>query len=241
MIYAILSGGGALDWLINIVFVFLAVCIGIVCHEVAHGLVAKWNGDNTAKNAGRLTLNPLKHFDLVGFVMMMCVGFGYAKPVPVNPYNFKYFRRGLFLVAIAGIVTNIIIAFLSALLYGLMVMASVKVAAFTYFAYFFYVLMSVNLSLAFFNLLPIFPLDGFRIVELFTHRGNKFCAFMRTNGQYLIWILVGLSFLVSMAFNYAPLPSWFRYIDVLGTYIDFFVGHVSYGFISFWGLMLPGV
>ncbi|MCH5161179.1 MAG: site-2 protease family protein [Clostridiales bacterium] len=241
MIYAMLYGGGALDWLINIVFVFLAACVGIVCHEVAHGLVAKWNGDNTAKNAGRLTLNPLKHFDLIGFIMMMCVGFGYAKPVPVNPYNFKHFRRGLFLVAIAGIVTNVIIAFFSALLYGLMVMASVKYAAFGYFAYFFSILLSINLSLAFFNLLPIFPLDGFRIVEVFTHRGNKFCDFMRTNGQYLILILVGLGFLVSMAFNYAALPSWFRYIDVLGTYINFFVGHVGNGFVSFWGLMLPGV
>ncbi len=241
MIYAMLNGGNALNWLINIVFVFIAVCIGMVCHEVAHGLVAMWNGDNTAKNAGRLTLNPLKHYDLIGFIMMMCVGFGYAKPVPVNPYNFKHFRRGLFFVAIAGIVTNIIIALISALFYDLMLMASATHVVFSYFAYFFYILSSVNLSLAFFNLLPIFPLDGFRIVEVFTHRGNKFCSFMRTNGQYIIWILVGLSFLISMAFNYAPLPYWFRYIDVLGTYLDFFVGHVNYGFVSFWGLMLPGV
>ncbi len=248
MIFAAMYGTDPLDYFIIILFTLVAVVIALVLHEVSHGLVAKWNGDMTAKYSGRLTLNPIKHFDLIGFVMMMLVGFGYAKPVPVNPANFKHFRRGLFTVAIAGICMNIILAFFSALLYDLMIFGMLNATsaaaaeAFWYFSLFFSISATINLSLVFFNILPIFPLDGFRIVETFTHRGNKFCAFMRTNGQYILWGLVGLSFIVSMAFNYTSnLPYWFEYIDVLGTYLDFFVDNVCLAFMRFWGLMIPGV
>ncbi len=110
MIFALRNGQNALDYFVLIVLTLIAVCISLVLHEVAHGLVAKWNGDYTAKYAGRLSLNPLKHFDLIGFIMMMLIGFGYAKPVPVNPYNFKHYKRGMVTVAIAGVVTNMIIA-----------------------------------------------------------------------------------------------------------------------------------
>ena len=85
----------------------LAVYFAIIPHEVAHGLVAKWNGDLTAKVNGRLTLNPVSHFDPIGFLMLLFMGFGYAKPVPVNPYNFKVPRRGLFTTAIAGVTYNL--------------------------------------------------------------------------------------------------------------------------------------
>lgn len=249
MIFAAMYSDGALDYLIYLFLTLVAVCIALVLHEVAHGLVAKWNGDYTAKYAGRLSLNPLKHFDLIGFVMMMLVGFGYAKPVPVNPVNFKHYRRGLITVAIAGVVTNLIIAFLSALFYCLMHFAwgramyggaSMGVVDLCwYLMRFFAILATINLSLVFFNILPVFPLDGFRVVEALTHRGNKFCAFMRTNGQYILYGLVGLSFIVSMAQSYVALPSWFGYLDILGTYLDFFVNNVLWVFTRFWWLMIP--
>ncbi|MDE7463850.1 MAG: site-2 protease family protein [Clostridiales bacterium] len=221
----------------------IAVCVALVLHEVAHGLVAKWNGDYTAKYEGRLTLNPLKHFDPIGLVMMLTVGFGYAKPVPVNPYNFKHRTRGQFTVAIAGICTNFILAFLSALFYDLMFLGYINTSAeaFWYFMQFFAISMQINIAFAFFNLLPIYPLDGFRIIETFTRRGNKFCSFMRTNGRYILWGLVGLSLIVQMAYRYATLPGWFSYIDVLGTYIDFFVDKVEWLFVNFWSLMIPPV
>lgn len=245
MIFAAQYGTDFLSYVIYIIFTLIAVCISLVAHEVAHGLVAKWNGDMTAKYSGRLSLNPLKHFDLIGFLMLMLIGFGYAKPVPVNPYNFKHYRRGLFTVAIAGVVTNLIIAFFAALfhlllLWGYMTAASASSAnAFYYFMRFFDILMSINLSLFFFNLLPIYPLDGFRVVESFTHQGNKFCAFMRSNGQYILWGLVGLSFIISMASTYVSLPYWFTYIDVLGTYIGFCSGGVEWAFTSLFLLMIP--
>ncbi len=247
MIFAAIYGDSFLSYVIYLLFTLVAVCIGLVFHEVAHGLVALWCGDSTAKYSGRLSLNPFKHFDLIGFIMMMLVGFGYAKPVPVNPYNFKHFRRGLFAVSIAGIVMNFIVALFSALFYVLMLLGwtNATTAAASdvmyYFANFFSILSTVNLSLAFFNLLPIYPLDGFRMVEVFTKQGNKFCSFMRTNGQYILWGLVGLSFIISMAQSYANLPVWFGYIDILGTYLNFFVAHVDWAFTSLWALMIPGV
>ena len=248
MIFAFRYIKDPVDYLIYLIFTLVAVTISLVLHEVSHGLVAKWNGDYTAKYEGRLTLNPLKHFDLVGFIMMMLIGFGYAKPVPVNPYNFKHRTRGQVLVSIAGVVTNLILAFLAALLYCLMYFAFVQavgngasaagINTCMYLANFFELLGSINLALVFFNILPFYPLDGFRLIEALAKRGNKFCAFMRTNGQYILWGLVGLSFVVSVARDYVPsLPYWFEYIDVLGTYLNFFIGHLNWAFVQFWSLM----
>ncbi len=248
MIFALRNGQNALDYFVLIVLTLIAVCISLVLHEVAHGLVAKWNGDYTAKYAGRLSLNPLKHFDLIGFIMMMLIGFGYAKPVPVNPYNFKHYKRGMVTVAIAGVVTNMIIAFFSALFFCLMWLALNRAALGSgvgviklcwYLLQFFSILITINISLVFFNILPIFPLDGFRVVETFTRRGNKFCAFMRVNGQYILWGLVGLSFVVSSAMSKIDLPDWFGYLDVLGTYLEYFVIQLSKAFTEFWWLMVP--
>ena len=246
MIFAFRYGNDPLDYFIIILLTLIAVCISLVLHELAHGLVAKWNGDYTAKYAGRLTLNPIKHFDLIGFIMMMLVGFGYAKPVPVNPANFKHYRRGLITVAIAGVVVNLILAFIASLCYCLMFLAvsnATTKAAFWvcwYIWQFFGILATINLSLLFFNILPIFPLDGFKVVEALTYKGNRFCAFMRTNGQYILWGLVGLSFIVSSAVeNVSSIPYWFEYIDVLGTYLNFFVNHFFKWFTEFWWLMVP--
>lgn len=247
MIFAAMYGTDPLTYFIYILFTLVAVVIGLVLHEVAHGLAAKWNGDYTAKYAGRLSLNPVKHFDLIGFVMMMLVGFGYAKPVPVNPSNFKHYRRGLITVAIAGIVMNIIVAFVAVMIGSLMYFGMVHVESYNtyltlyYMGELFRVISRVNLSLAFFNLLPIFPLDGFKVVEACTYRGNKFCAFMRTNGRYLLYGLVALSFIIDMAFNYVPqLPFWFEYFDILGTYINICVNAVTWVFASFWGVIIYG-
>ncbi|MCH5163017.1 MAG: site-2 protease family protein [Clostridiales bacterium] len=243
MLFAFRNAGSSTDYIIFTLFLLIAVCVALVLHEVAHGLVAKWNGDYTAQYEGRLTLNPIKHFDPIGLVMMLTVGFGYAKPVPVNPYNFRHYRKGLFTVAIAGICMNFILAFLSALFFNLMFLGYINTGAeaFWYFMQFFSISMQINIAFAFFNLLPVFPLDGFRIVETFTHRGNKFCAFMRTNGQYILWGLVGLSLIVGMAGRYVALPSWFEYVNVLGLYINFFVSKVEWLFVNFWALMMPPV
>lgn len=85
----------------------LALLIALVLHEIAHAVVALWNGDPTAKNAGRISLNPVRHFDMLGLFMLLTLRFGYGKPVPINPYNFRNRRLGVFTVSIAGVSVNL--------------------------------------------------------------------------------------------------------------------------------------
>lgn len=215
----------------DIIAIALALVISLVLHEVAHGYIALRNGDPTAKMNGRLSLNPVVHFDLFGFAMLMVVGFGYAKPVPVDPRNFTHRRKGIFTVAIAGVVVNIILAFVFSFLF---VMFSSLVKAnnvfVTFLDTFFYLMVWINLRLFFFNLLPVFPLDGFRVVESFTRAINPYTKFMRNYGQYVLLALILLSVLV----NSFGFPAYF---DILGMYISFFTDAVFKGFMWLWGLM----
>ena len=212
-------------------------------HEYAHGLVALWNGDYTAKGSGRLTLNPLKHFDLIGFIMLMTVGYGYAKPVPVNPYNFRHPRKGIFTVSIAGICMNLILAFVSTALwmgFGVWLghyntVFGGKVLSFLW-EFFLYMTM-INTSLAVFNLLPLYPLDGFRILESFTRYNNKFTSFLRNYGRYILIALIGISIIIDV-FNLKAISPVFKYIDILGLIMDYVAGGLQYVFMRFWGLMI---
>ncbi len=212
-------------------------------HEYAHGLVALWNGDYTAKGSGRLTLNPLKHFDVIGFIMLMTVGYGYAKPVPVNPYNFRKPRRGIFTVSIAGISMNLILAFVSTALYmGFGVWAGnastnfgLKVIFF--FLDFFFYMAVINTSLAVFNLLPLYPLDGFRIVESFTRYNNKFTTFLRNYGRYILIGLIGISIIIDL-FDLKSVSPAFYYIDILGLIMDKVAGGLQWVFMRFWSLII---
>jgi Zn-dependent protease len=139
----------------------------IVIHEVAHGYAAYLLGDTTAKDRGRLSLNPVRHIDPWGTVLLPLLmvailgfGFGYAKPVPINPYRFKDYRRGMFLTGIAGPGSNLVLALLSGIIFRLSGgMGLIAYAAF-YFAL-------MNLVLMFFNLIPLPPLDGSRVLPLF--------------------------------------------------------------------------
>ncbi len=97
--------------IISYVAIFLAILIVMPAHEFAHAFVAYKCGDYTPKARGRLTLNPFAHFDVLGLIMLMVARFGWAKPVPINPYNFKHYKRDYFLVSIAGVTMNLILAF----------------------------------------------------------------------------------------------------------------------------------
>lgn len=137
----------------------LAFLIAIVCHEYAHGYSAYKLGDPTAKNAGRLTFNPLAHIDPIGLVFMIIFRFGWAKGVPINPRYFKDRKRDTLIVSFSGIFTNFIIALLSSILFKISYGLNIY-----YLQLFFYTLSYVNIMLGVFNLVPIPPLDGSKIL-----------------------------------------------------------------------------
>ena len=187
----------------------IAIVIAMCFHEYAHARVAYKCGDDTAKLAGRLTLNPLAHFDLIGGLCFLIAGFGWAKPVPINSLKFKEYRKGIFLTSVAGILTNFIICFFSL---GLMVLCIYLLSliqpanAFYYIIEFLYYLFSftatINFSLCIFNLLPIHPLDGFNIVNSVTKGGNKFVEFMFKYGN-IILIIIFLTGVFEIGMGYA--------------------------------------
>ena len=207
----------------------IAVLFVFISHEFAHAFVAYKCGDPTAKMRGRLTLNPLKHIDPTGFVLCILTGFGWAKPVPIYPYNFHKYRKGLFLTAIAGVVANYIIAFIAYPLFLLIAVyaaptASAAVYVVNFFEQVFYLIFAYSLSVAVFNLLPFYPLDGFRVVESLTREINPVRRFLKDYGRYILLILVLESFLCDILSTHTSLP-YVHYFDILG-YVHWFARNI---------------
>ncbi len=170
--------------------------IALTLHELAHGLVAFFLGDPTAKRMGRLTLNPLKHLDLMGTILIFVLHFGWAKPVIVNPNNFKNPKRDMVLVALAGPLTNLILAALFGLgvklISGSYIIGSEpsELTIVLYRMLFFGVI--INVSLAIFNMLPIPPLDGSRLIgAIVPDRYNmQYRKFEKVGTMFLMGILL---------------------------------------------------
>lgn len=156
----------------------LAVLISLTIHEFSHALIAYKLGDETAKNEGRLSLNPIKHLDTVGTILFLLIGVGYGKAVPVNPINFKDPKKGQILVSLAGPLSNIILAFI--------VQNLVTFSGFNNI--FLTILVEINILLAAFNLIPIPPLDGSSILNqiLKPQTYYKYRKFFEDNMGYLI-------------------------------------------------------
>lgn len=196
---------GLLNLLINDPLSFLLLALpllySIIIHELAHGWVASRMGDQTARLMGRLSLNPLRHLDPVGTVMLFLFGFGWAKPVPVNFHNLREPRKGMIMVSAAGIIANLMLAFLAVFLQRLLAPAPSSVLETLL-----YYMAQINIILASFNLIPIPPLDGSKILMGFSPPRLQY-ALSRLE-PYGFFILIGLLYLGALN----PLISLFRAI-----------------------------
>lgn len=162
----LLNGLGLKEILLRLPIIFIAITV----HEYAHGYAALKMGDPTAKLSGRLSMNPLAHMDIVGALSMLIFGFGWAKPVPINPNNFKNHKKGTVIVSLAGPISNLFLAFLGSVLYG--IFRRIGFGNFSSrFSEIFYGLLAqlilLNVCFGIFNLVPFPPLDGAKIVGAF--------------------------------------------------------------------------
>ena len=176
----------------------LALLFSLALHEWAHAFVAYKQGDETPRAFGRLTLNPLAHIDIMGMVCLLFFGFGWAKPVPVNPLKFKSYRKGMFLVSIAGIVMNIILVVIGSFFYALLYvkLGEPQTILEIFGVNFFSMLTFISFTLAVFNLIPIHPLDGFKILQCCVKGQNKVLRFLEQYGNYIM-----LAFIISPIFS----------------------------------------
>lgn len=188
---------------------FSALLIAMSIHEFGHAHAAYKQGDNTAKVLGRYTLAPFAHVDISGILFLIIFGFGWAKPVPVDPRNFKNGKKSELLVYSAGILTNIIVGTIFAFIYALIstllpqVFTNLGAYGIALESFLQYVII-LNFVFAFFNLLPFNGFDGYRLIECITKPNNPFLLFMQRYG-FLLLILLVFTGAISIYINYTAI------------------------------------
>ena len=207
--------------LIYIAIRLLVIFAILPIHEFAHAWAAYKMGDNTARNLGRLTLNPLAHLDIFGAIFLFAFGFGWAKPVPINPRNFKNYKKGTVLVSLAGPLSNIICAAIGVFVMKVLIYMPISIEAWMYISLAIDVFVTINISLAVFNLLPIPPLDGYNIFSsILPYKAVRFIA----KNQQIIYIVFmallftdvlskPLSFLINLF--YTSIYYLFFWVDIV--------------------------
>lgn len=234
------SGNSVSDMLIIALAFIVTVVFSIVLHELSHGFIALKNGDYTAKARGRLTLNPIAHFDAIGIIMFLLIGFGWAKPVPVDPRNFRNRKLGMITVSIAGVTTNILLAGIGLLLLFFLYPALlIQINSISGFASVISLLVycilvygiQINLMLAAFNILPIYPLDGYNLLNTLLPNNTKYQSFMI---KYGFFVLLGL-IIIGQIGNMFNLP-WLNIFGMFSDLISTLITKITEASLAFAGL-----
>lgn len=199
------------------VALILGIIVALTVHEYAHALMANLLGDPTAERAGRLTLNPGSHLDPIGFLMLLVAGFGYARPVPYNPLYLKNKRIGPVLVGLAGPFSNVLFALVAGLVLKLF---GEMLGGYNLLVQFLFILTFININLAVFNLIPIPPLDGSKVLFAFLDgpRWERLRFRLETQGPFILIIFI----LVDSITGVGLFPA--------------LLGYVGNAFLSFLGL-----
>lgn len=193
-----------MGFLTELLYRIPAILIALSFHEWAHAYAAYRLGDPTARNLGRMTINPFAHIDPIGFLTLLLFRFGWAKPVPISTRYFKNPRKDELIVSLAGVLTNLLLAFLSmGIFYLCLFTVGVNQVGADLFSNFFF----LNVSLCVFNLLPIPPLDGYHVAQCLFLRGQKTYKFFSFLNQYGYIILVILLFTGILSTIMTPLVS----------------------------------
>ncbi|MDI3536944.1 MAG: hypothetical protein PWP30_1426 [Eubacteriaceae bacterium] len=189
------------DYFLSLLLSLPGILLAISFHEMAHGFAADAMGDPTPKLAGRLTVNPLKHIDPLGLLSMLLFRFGWAKPVPINPLNFKDRKKGMIIVSLAGILTNLLLGFLAMATYFIVVpLQNETLMTIIYYIYIY------NIVFAVFNLLPIPPLDGSKVLMVFLP--NKALPTFYEIQKYGMFIILGLAITGLLSIIINPVINW---------------------------------
>lgn len=223
-----LLSGDITGFLLSVLYLLPAMVIALSFHEAAHAWAAYKMGDPTAKNLGRLTLDPTKHFSLFGVITFLLIGFGWGKPVPTNPRNYRNYKKGNVFVALAGVTTNLILSFIFFIIYTVLIVLGVTSEIV------FNIIINIvymNIILCFFNIIPIPPLDGHHLIKGFiARRSQKFYFWYQRYGYY---VLLGLIFLP----RFLPfIPNIFMLY--LGTMVSLVFGAYSWLFNLIFGLFM---
>ena len=196
MLFASNLQSGFGDFFISLVATLMALFVAMPFHEFAHALAARREGDYTATACGRFTLAPFSHFDWKGFLFLFLFRFGWAKPVPVDSRNFKRGRKSQFMVAIAGVLANLILGILFLFIYMLIYKVSPELYVSNIYGEllfeFLNVSVSFNFMLVFFNILPIYPLDGYKIIDSFCKFENGFLKAMK-DYAFIIFLILAVT------------------------------------------------
>ena len=208
---------------LSLLYIIPAILIGLTFHEIAHGYTAYLLGDKTAKKQGRFSLNPLKHIDPIGFISMFFVGFGWAKPVMINPYNFKNDKDGIALTAVAGPLANFLIAIIGLLFFKLTYIFQIHGLITTFLI----VSIHINFMLAAFNILPLPILDGFKVIMRLFPCSIYDKAFVFEK-RYGIIVLLLLILTRVLSFIWIPV---FNFLVIVGSKITFTTDSIMHMFL----------